>query len=63
MTRETEIFLGLARVETFRRDVNRMDKAVRIDLESADAITELQAAWDKLRPWLDCINPNPQPPL
>ena len=55
-----DIFLGRAKVETFRRDVNRMSRAMQMDWgESADTIGEAQDAWDALRRWLDCINPNP----
>ena len=56
--RETEAFLGLAKLETFMRDRDRMDRAVRFDLHGeGDPIAELQKAWDDLRRWLDCIDP------
>jgi len=55
-----DIFLGRAKVETFRRDVNRMNAAMRMDWgKSADTMGEAQGAWDALRRWLDCVNPNP----
>ena len=56
----SDIFLGRAKVETFRRDVNRMSRAMQIDLvASSDVMGEAQDAWDALRRWLDCVNPNP----
>lgn len=58
----TELFLGLAKVQTFRRDVNRMRRAVAMDLTNGDAMTELQDAWAALERWLDCVNPNPKDP-
>ncbi len=50
---ETEVFLGRAKVETFRRDVDRVRRAIRRwDAE------ETEKAWEKLERWLSCVNPN-----
>ncbi len=50
---ETEIFLGRAKLETFRRDVARMRRAV-YDWDAE----KTEKAWEKLERWLSCVNPN-----
>lgn len=50
----TTLFLGLAKVSTFRRDRDALRSAI---YESGDE-TVLEA-WRNFERWTDCINPNP----
>ena len=49
----TDIFLGLAKVQTFRRDLNRLRDAIY-----ASDDYDVYEAWHQFERWTDCINPN-----
>jgi len=50
-----ELFIGLAKVSTFRRDRDVLRDAI---YSSGDeAVLE---AWRNFERWTDCINPNPK---
>lgn len=48
----SDLFVGRAKVETMRRDINRLRKAIRgWDPEAAEK------AWDKCERWVSCLSP------
>lgn len=49
----SELFLGLAKVQTFRRDRDRLRDAI---YASDDA--DVFEAWRQFERWTDCISPN-----
>ena len=49
----SDLFLGLAKVQTFRRDRDRLRDAI---YASDDA--NVYEAWRQFERWTDCINPN-----
>lgn len=51
----TELFIGLAKVSTFRRDRDALRSAVYASGD--DAVLD---AWRNFERWTDCINPNPK---
>lgn len=51
-----ELFLGHAKVETFRRDVRALRSSCR-----AEGTPAIQDAWDKFERWVTCVNPDPDP--
>ena len=50
-----ELFIGLAKVQTFRRACDALRSAVYASGDDA-----VLAAWRNFERWTDCINPNPK---
>ena len=51
----TDLFIGQARVETMRKDINRLRTAIRTEYD----IIAAEEALDRCERWFDCLTPNP----
>ena len=51
---DPDLFVGLARVETMLRDINRLRRAIRLEHDIEAALEAL----DKCERWFGCISPS-----